>query len=365
VGTKDRTAAVTDDFDSAAPPRVRAEQKVKRDGYGRYLIPHPVTGKKQAWQRATTFVKMLEDNFGLMTWQQRMIAKGLSMRPDLIDVISTLDVKRDREQLNKLLEEAKNVAGAKVAANVGTTVHKHTEEVDLGEPLDSVPPRYRPDVAAYRRALWDAGIKIVPSLVERITVVPELDVGGTLDRIVLDRDGRYRVLDVKSGNMDFGQLAICMQLALYAHGVNTAGVYNLDTGIWLPGPCVETDYGLVAHIVPGSGTCELLHVPIDAGWEAVRVAADVREKRKLKKLFTPYDPDVWTGQPAVGGYVEPAPAPAPVPPSLEQLFSSVASREQAAALYPEALKILGQGPELNRMVALARERLASLASRSG
>jgi hypothetical protein len=365
---------VTDDFDSAAPPRVRAEQKVKRDGYGRYLIPHPVTGKKQAWQRATTFVKMLEDNFGLMTWQQRMIAKGLSMRPDLIDVISTLDVKRDKEQLNKLLEEAKNVAGAKVAANVGTTVHKHTEEVDLGEPLDSVPPRYRPDVAAYRRALGDAGIEIVPPLIERITVVPDLDVGGTLDRIVLDRDGRYRVLDIKTGNMDFGQLAICMQLALYAHGVNKAGVYDLENGMWEPDPLsrfgtpgkeVETDYGLVAHIIPGSGTCELLKVPIDAGWDAVETAADVREKRKLKKLFTAYEPVEDDGPTGVGGYVKPVPVPAPVPPSLEQLFSSVASREQAAALYPEALKMLGHGPELNRMVALARERLASLAFRSG
>jgi hypothetical protein len=352
---------MTDDFESAAPPRVRSEQKVERNGWGQYLLIHPATGKKQAWQRVTTFVKMLEDNFGLGQWQQRMLAKGLSMRPDLLDLIGTLDVKNDREQLNKLLEQARDVAGQKVAANVGTTVHKHTEEVDLGGPLDDVPPRYRPDVAAYLETLRTADLTIVPHLIERITVVPDLQVGGTFDRVVRDRSGKYRVLDVKTGNMDFGQLAICMQLALYAYGVNEVGVYDLDNGVWEPDPLsrfadpgtkVETDYGLVAHIVPGSAYCDLLQVPIDAGWKAVQTAAAVRDWRKQKRLFTAYAPGGEPTQVRVSSPVR--------PPTWSERFGAASTRAEASALYTEAVKALGTGSaDLQDLVKVTLARLTS------
>lgn len=373
-------AQVTDVFESAVPPRVRTDQRVERDGWGRYKLIHPQTGGKQAWQRATTFAKMLQDTFGLAAWQQRMVAKGLSLRPDLLDMVSTLDVKRDREQLNKLLEEAKDVAGQKVKANQGTVVHKHTEEVDLGGSLDDVPARYREDVAAYRNEIKRAGLEIVPNLIERITAVTDIDVAGTLDRVVRDRHGKYRVLDVKTGNMDFGQLEICIQLALYTHGVNTSGVYDLDSGTWLsPGsygdsvetgpwdiPRVETDYALVAHIPVGSGTCELLRVPIDTGWEAVQTAAQVRDWRKQKKLFTPYDPDepAEEGDPATtySGLLAAAvgdPGTVTVrPPTWDQRFGAVSSRGEAASLYREALAAIGDGKELRRLVSIAKDKLS-------
>lgn len=373
VGTRDRTAAVTIDvFDSPAPVAQRAEQKVERDGWGRYRLIHPTTGKKQAWQRCTTFAKMLEDTFGLGVWQQRMVAKGLALRPDLLDIVTTLEVKRDAERLNQILEQAKDAAGQKVAANQGTVCHKHTEDVDRGElTLDQVPPRYRADVTAYTETLRRAGITIVPQMIERITVVPDLSVGGTLDRVVRARNGKYYVLDVKTGNMDFGQLGICIQLAVYAAGVNSAGVYDLDTGTWAPPnsygdsietgpwsvPHVETDYALVAHIPVGSGTCELLKVPIDTGWEAVQTAAQVRDWRKKKRLFTAYDPeDVAPGEAEVKRLNEIASQP----PTWEDRFRAVTSRAEAMKLYEHASRELGQGVELGRLVQIGMATLEQL-----
>jgi hypothetical protein len=359
------TTETADAFDSATAPVQRAEQRVERDGFGRYRLVHPVTGKKQAWQRCTTFSKMLEDTFGLGKWQRRMAAKGLALRPDLLDMIATLEVKQDSQRMDLLLEQAMDAAGQKVAANQGTVCHKHTEDVDRGDSLDDVPPRYRADVTAYVKAIRDAGITIVPELIERITAVPDLGVGGTLDRVVRDRHGKYRILDVKTGNMDFGQLGICVQLAVYAAGVNTAGVYDLDTGTWQQGPKVETDYALVAHIPVGSGTCELLKVPIDTGWEAVQTAVQVRDWRKMKRLFTPYDPGD-DSSPYLDLLAKEVGGPGTVqPPTWEQGFRAVESRAEAAALYGQALAVLGQGAELNALVQIGMRALAELDQRTG
>lgn len=369
------TTETADAFDSAVTPVQRAEQKVERDGFGRYRLIHPVTGKKQSWQRCTTFSKMLEDTFGLGKWQRRMAAKGLALRPDLLDVIATLDVKRDSSQMDLLLEQAMDAAGQKVAANQGTVCHKHTENVDRGDPLESVPLRYRADVTAYTEAIRKAGITVIPFLIERITAVPDLGVAGTLDRIVRDRYGKYRTLDVKTGNMDFGQLGICVQLATYTAGVNTAGVYDLDTGTWCPPgsygdsvetgpwsvPKVETDYGLVAHIPVGSGTCELLKVPIDTGWEAVQTAVQVRDWRKQKRLFSAYDP----GEDDGPTEAFPTQVGSPQHPlgMWGERFRAVSSRAEAMALYTEALAALGRGPELDSLVQIGMAVLSGTADR--
>ena len=77
--------------------------KVERDGWGRYKLPHPASGRKQAWTRATTFAKSISDTFALSQWSQRMALKGAALRPDLVSLAHSLDVKADREQLNKLV----------------------------------------------------------------------------------------------------------------------------------------------------------------------------------------------------------------------------------------------------------------------
>jgi len=67
---------------SATPP-VPARVEPSRDHYGRYLLPDPATGEERAWTRATTWARTLSDMTGLHKWECRMVARGITLRPDL------------------------------------------------------------------------------------------------------------------------------------------------------------------------------------------------------------------------------------------------------------------------------------------
>jgi hypothetical protein len=55
----------------------------ERNRWGQYVIPHPDTGKKMGWVRATTWASTVADTFGLTNWKVRMTALGLAQRKDL------------------------------------------------------------------------------------------------------------------------------------------------------------------------------------------------------------------------------------------------------------------------------------------
>ena len=63
---------------------IAARSEPERDRWGRYIIPHPHTGKKTSWTRATTWAKTLDDTFALTKWELRMAGLGLVARPDLL-----------------------------------------------------------------------------------------------------------------------------------------------------------------------------------------------------------------------------------------------------------------------------------------
>lgn len=367
---------MTDVFESAAPVQQKIEPK--RDRWNRYMLPHPVTGKRQGWTRATTMAKSISDTFALSQWSQRMAAKGLALRPDLVSLAGTLDVKADKDKLNHLVDQAKDAAGQKVAANLGTTLHTHTENVDGGASLESVPPAHRADVAAYRAAMAEAGLHAVPHLIERITVVPQFGTAGTFDRVLRTRDGEYVIGDVKSGrDLQYGWQEIAIQLALYAHGVNESGVYDLANERWEPDPLsrfdseglkVRTDYGIVMHLPVGESRCTLYRVDLAQGWAAATLCARVREWRKTRNLAEPYVVAEAPGSPFLDRLTTEAGDPGTVavrPPTWRERFAAVSSRGEAMALYPEALKELGHGPELAGLVEVGMDKLASLEERAG
>lgn len=374
--TETTTPAEPDAFDSAAP--VKQGEQVKRDRYGRYMLPHPVTGKRQPFTRATTLAKSISDTFALSQWSQRMAAKGLALRPDLVSLAGTLDVKADKDKLNHLVDQAKDAAGQKVAANLGTTLHTHTENVDGGASLESVPPAHRADVAAYRAAMAEAELHAIPHLIERITVVPQFGTAGTFDRILRDKNGQYIVGDLKTGrDLQYGWQEIAIQLALYAHGVNESGVYDLENERWEPDPLsrfgpeglkVRTDYGIVMHLPVGESRCTLYRVDLAQGWAAATLCARVREWRKTRNLAEPYVVAEAQDSPFLGLLAAETGDPGTVavrPPTWRERFAAVSSRGEAMALYPEALKELGPGPELDALVKVGMDKLASLEERAG
>jgi len=280
------------------------EVGVKRDRYGRYLIPKferfeiksdgetekivavlsPDSNGEAPWTRATTFAKSISDTFTLSAWSQRMVAKGLAIRPDLIALAAATPVD-DKQTLDTLVEDAKAAAGAKVSANLGTAMHAFTEALDRGEePV--IPIHLQDDAKAYSDLIKAHGIEIDPWLMEKRIVVPDIDtadvagVAGTFDRIVKYK-GKWTVLDLKTGrDLSYGWNEIAIQLALYA---NAAAIW--DDGRFHPMPeDIDKVTALVVHLPVGKGEATLYEVSLTDAWQAVQLCAAVRKWRKTRKL---------------------------------------------------------------------------------
>jgi hypothetical protein len=245
------------------------------DRWGRYLIVPEGGGDPVPHTRATTHAATLDDRYGLEKWSQRMVAIGLSRRPDLLaQVAAAPDSERDR--IDSIVVSAIEAGGSSTGRNIGEALHRFTERVDSGElELAAVGEPWRRDVEAYRRAMDEAGF--VVELIEETCVLPEMVVAGTFDRIVV-RDGRRFILDVKSGQkLDYGWGAIATQLAIYSRA---STLYDIETGQHSPMPPVDQRTGIVAHVPAGKGTCELVTVDLEAGWRGAQLAHLVRTWRK-------------------------------------------------------------------------------------
>jgi hypothetical protein len=258
----------------------------KRDRWGRYVIPNPETGKDQSWTRVTTFAKSIADTFGLTKWELRMSALGLARRPDLIAQAATV-VDPDNPDAKKLLDrvaaDAKEAAGSSAKANLGNALHSFTEQVDLGQ-SPTIPDPYAADVAAYRAAMQQAGVEVLPEHVEQIVIIPAVECAGTFDRLVRIGGG-YVIADLKTGrDLSYSWTEIAIQLACYAHATHA---YDPATGELTLMPTVNRSEALVMHLPVGQARCTLYRVDIAAGWEAARLCREVREWRKRKDLAGP------------------------------------------------------------------------------
>lgn len=378
-----------DPFDTPAdvkPPEpetnVSGQPEPKRDQWGRYLLPHPVTGlysdgkdkpnRRNGWMRATTFAKLAADTFSLTRYNERLTLLGATLRPDVVALAHGKHVKRDNKELNRLVTEVKETAGAKVAANIGTAVHSFTEQVDAGlTKVEDLPSEYRPHVLSYLEELKRNGLEPVPGLIERTTLVDEWGkvVVGTFDRVLYHRpSGTYLIGDLKTGEtLDWGKMEIAVQLALYAHGINAHGVFDWNDGAWDEAPAavggnvpkVRTDFGVVMHLPiqgPNAGVCTMRRVNLAAGWDAAATSASVDTSRKRDDYMdadfslpaAPYVPET------------PAEIPQEEPMSWERLFREVRSNLEAADLWRRAK---GEGVdrmELQRLVGLAQQGLREL-----
>jgi len=327
---------------------------IKRDRYGRPLVV-PRGGKKPVpYTRATTVAGSLDDTFNLSRWQQRMVAIGLTDRPDL--VLAVAAHRDDRDQLNDIATQALDAAKAGAAATTGTALHALTEQMDRGLELRSVPAAYQADLDAYRDAT--AGV-LEPVVIEQFCVCDELEIGGTPDRVsklltdlevvVGDvhvdtiRAGEHVIVDTKSGQIDYGQLKIAAQLGIYAH----SEAYDVATGARTPLPAVSQRWGVVVHLPAGKGTARLVPVDVAAGWEAAQLACEVRRWRKRSDLFG----QLRTVETGVDGTdFDPA-------PSLVDRARAAATVTELEALFFEARR---DGVWTDELLVACRDRKAEL-----
>lgn len=281
---------MTDAFGAPSAATLRAEDRVKRDRWKRYLLPDPETGEEVPWTRVTTINKCIADMHNLERWKQRQAVRGVALRADLLALAASVnslpsDDPQAKETLNDVVKQAQAAAGSSSGANLGKALHTATEQLDRGTALRqiSLPEPYDRDLYAYDQARRAAGMVTKPEHIERVVVIPSLRVAGTLDRLTFWRGGR-RIKDVKTGQSadEFGQLELAVQMALYA---NASYMWNLDTQQYEPMPEVEKDWGILAHLPAGQGRAAFHPVNIAAGWDAALVAHEVHSMRKEAKTL--------------------------------------------------------------------------------
>jgi PD-(D/E)XK nuclease superfamily len=323
------------------------------DGFNRYVLPHPDTGKDFAWTRVTTFARALRDTFALTRWQLRMAGRGLCVRGDLVARIASQY--GDDDVIDKAVADAMEHAGSTVKATYGTALHRLTEGIDRDEEIVE-PPELRGDLDAYRGAVTKSGL--IFHAIEQIVCIPDLGLAGTLDRIVSAGADAF-VWDLKTGDVDQAWLEIAVQLACYAHAL-----YLWDGDRWAPMLPVNQSIAIVAHLPTGEGHATLYAVDIARGWQAAQLCRDVRQWRNVKDLAKPWTPtDLGGGHGAGGeprtGYMSSeTPAPhsedAPASPDaaggarsdwLRDRLMALAGNDRARALvanrWPEGVAVRG------------------------
>lgn len=251
---------------------------INRDRYGRPLVIPPDGGKPVPYTRATTLAGTLDDLYGLMGWKQRQTALGLADRPDL--QLAVTAHRNDKRELNRICEQALEAAASSASATTGTALHSLTELVDAGQDLPTLPADAAADLEAYRQAMRPFEVVAM----ETFTVLDDLQVGGTPDRIVRWK-GQHFIADLKTGKtLKFSLGKIAMQLALYSRAV----AYDVATGTRTPLPDVHQSAGIVIHVPAGTGTAQVQWVNLAKGWEAVQLALQVRAWRKADGLAQPF-----------------------------------------------------------------------------
>lgn len=344
------------------------EPEPDRDSYGRYLLPHPQTGQTLSWRRATTFAGVLDDTYNLDLWQKRHLLRGAAMAatedPGELTPYAKLDIAADKDMLNSRAQELAERSGVNEAADQGTLVHALTEAVDRGEPgaWDAVPAQYRADVQAYLKALSEAGFRVVPSMLERRTLVlgygrqfrsTGAGVAGTFDQVLQTvRDipaaglkaGEFVVGDRKTGkDMSFGELAHAIQLCLYADGLNSSGVWDGHAGRWEQPLRVSDRVGVIIHLPLEKGECTLHLLNLTEGRAACKDVQAVYDRRtRAKAKATGMSRVLHTAAvPRVLDFPKTAPPVAPQPAQQtgvdwRSLVRAVRTVQDASALWQRA-----------------------------
>lgn len=262
----------------------------KRDRWGRPLVVPAGKTRALPYVRASAAAKTIEDTYNLELWARRNAGFGMAHDASLVARILAIGGEPGtwdqptKTAVNKIMDDAAAVAKAHKAADIGTAVHRLTEQHDLGLTVTAGP--YQADLDAYTAALATANLRIVPSYVECRMVCDELQMAGTADRLLRTPNGTLVVGDIKtSASVEYGALGWAAQLAAYAN----SDLYNPADDTRQKLDELERGWGVIIHLPAGKGTCDLYRVDLVAGLEAARLANTVRTTRTASKAWlTPH-----------------------------------------------------------------------------
>lgn len=176
-------------------------------------------------------------------------------------------------------------------------------------------------------------------------------------------------------DLSYGWMEICIQLAIYAQGLNTSGVFDWNTGTWgrpvLPDNPdvllkVRTDVAIIAHLPvdreEGAPLATLYAIDLDEGWAAAVLCGQVRTARKkgskLATALTVADVAELPAAPAENPAVT-ARTVITRPPTLEEKARAVTTQAGASAVWKEAVAARTPKAEVDRLVRIMQEKLKS------
>ena len=253
--------------------------------FKKYVVPG-LDGIRQTetFVRATSHAKTLDDSTALTDWRLRGTVLGLARNPELLDRLNIADIDHINEldfgsklSLSSVSNKAMRAVGGDDGSDFGTKLHGYLQAVLEGViTFEEVPEMLRPYLKVLFAAMRHHGLSFVQGMVERTVFIPATGMVGTLDFMALTPEGDLVIGDLKtSSSIDFGWLAIAIQLAQYA---NAQMMLSWDGTRWEEMPAVSKVYALVASVPKDepSPACRIYVVDIQLGAEMMELATRVQ-----------------------------------------------------------------------------------------
>ncbi|WP_016891473.1 hypothetical protein [Mycobacteroides abscessus] len=270
-------------------PPIPPQVEVSVDGYQRYKVPSPTTGKLTGFTRATTVARTTAEEYNLEQWKIRtkvMAVLKAKEAYEVVDVIAqgdedTIELAQLYEKLLKAIAEGKSrpinqaidkiddVAGGADARELGGAVHDWLGELDSGRILlHQIPEQFRPYAVAYQECLARAGLIAMPEYIERLVLNNRgiETICGRIDRIYrCVTDGQLYLGDLKtSESLDFSLLEYAIQFAAYGYAPLMCAMDRLSWEpmpklVGLPHPSDNEVFGEDGD--PRDPMCFCVHVP--------------------------------------------------------------------------------------------------------
>lgn len=309
-------ADILDDDDLFDVPLEHPKYGLDERG-SRYRFPNPDgTPHPGGWQRCTNMTSSISDMRALMLWRERMVSLGLRDNDDLYDELCSIDLENmspddAKAKLNALADQAADAAGAGRGARRGTARHAMVELYHQAlEPTGH--GRMRQQLESLKEAYAAHRLEPVPELTERTICIPEFNVVGRFDTVLMCQDtGALVIGDLKTEAKFWGWLEKAAQQACYNHAKWMWDGPLDDSGRWVPMPeKIRKDVAVLMHMPaqpgPGQLPVQLWEVDTEYGWRVAQLAHQVVQLR-AEGALGPVDARRSKRKPT--GWLRPQPAP--------------------------------------------------------
>jgi hypothetical protein len=247
---------------------------------------------------ASGAAKITADDFALEQWEKRMVAVGMTVRPDLAERVA-VDL-TNREAIQAVCDDAKEAAKANNAANRGSQRHRVLELTLLGQTDEFVTEQQRQDGRILDRTLDRYSLEPMLDRVEQFVVWPQIPICGRYD-CILKYGGTPAMFDLKSGRsaVDYPHSTVT-QLALYAYAPKTSKTITRKGDSWM---CedwttmpdgMDLDVGYVILVGDDDEVGTLYALDLKHGYRAATAAMEIvawrREHNYGRNLAQPVVP---------------------------------------------------------------------------